>query len=316
MRKQYIAKELGINEKLAREIHSDIEKNDQRNGEKTWKRLVGGHHKGLREHLRDGGDRRSERKLEALNLNELPVNEVVCGDCRKVMSEWPEDCIDLVVTSPPYNVGKEYEEGVTKKEYKKLLSEFCKRLEDVLKVDGRFCINIPQTMGSHKVVFSPLYFLLDEIEKSELKLRDIVTWNQMNSDNDTAWGSFASASAPWLRHQAECIVVGYNKRFKKKEKGQSTISNRDFTVWTVDLWTMPTAQHDKHPAIFPKELPRRCIQLFSYRSDIVLDPFCGIGTTCVVAKELGRNYVGIDIEEKYCEIARKELRQETIEAFV
>lgn len=249
-------------------------------------------------------------------MSELPINQIVTGDCREVMAEWPESCIDLVVTSPPYNVGKEYEKGVTKKEYKKLLSEFCKGLEDVLKADGRFCINIPQTMGSHKVIFSPLYFLLDEIEKSELKLRDIVTWNQMNSDNDTAWGSFASASAPWLRHQAECIVVGYNEQFKKREKGRSTISNRDFTVWTVDVWNMPTARHPEHPAVFPKELPRRCIQLFSYKSDIVLDPFCGTGTTCVVAKELGRDYIGIDKNPEYCEIARDELKQETVEAFI
>ena len=170
-------------------------------------------------------------------------------------------------------------------------------------------------MGSHDVVFSPLYILLDSMEKTGLSLRDIAIWNQSNPGSDTAWGSFASASAPWLRHQTENIVIGYNEQFEKVDKGKSTISNRNFTVWTVDLWTMPTAQHNEHPAIFPKELPRRCIQLFSYKNDVVLDPFCGIGTTCIVAKELGRSYVGLDVEEKYCEIARGKLKQEIVEAF-
>ena len=215
----------------------------------------------------------------------------------------PDEFVDLVVTSPPYNVDKDYEAGVTRDAYYQLLTNLCHELKRTLKRDGRFCINIAQTMGSSKVIFSPLYILLQAVDVSGLRLRDIVIWNQSNSGNDTAWGSFASASCPWLRHQTENIVVGYNEQFAKIGKGESTISNRDFTVWTVDLWAMPTARYADHPAVFPEELPRRCIELFSYKGDLIYDPFAGTGTTLKMAKALGRSFIGSEIVKKYHRMA-------------
>ena len=229
------------------------------------------------------------------------------GDCREILPELPE--VDLVVTSPPYNVGKEYELGTSRAEYCTLLSDFFTALKPSMASDGRVCLNIPPTMGSHNVIFSPYKLCLDAFFEAGFNLRDIVTWNQCNSGNDTAWGSFASASAPWLRHQVENIILGYKDQWKKLSKGISTITNRQFTLWTVDHWTFAVARNSQHPAPFPEELPVRCIHLFSYSEDTILDPFLGSGTTAIVAKKLNRKCVGIEIEEKYCEIAAKRCQQ-------
>lgn len=235
------------------------------------------------------------------------------GDCREILPQLTNNSVDLMVTSPPYNVGKEYEEGISRSKYADLLVGFAHALKIVLAPDGRFCINIPPTMGSHSVIFSPYKILLDALEDAGLCLRDVITWNQCNSGNDTAWGSFASASAPWLRHQVESIVVGYKTQWNKLMAGQSTIDTRNFTVWTVDLWTFPVARNAKHPAPFPEDLPKRCIDLFSYKTDLILDPFLGSGTTCSCAKKLNRHCIGIEIKEKYCEIAARRCSQEVME---
>lgn len=231
------------------------------------------------------------------------------GDCREILPELPADIVDLVITSPPYNVGKEYEADVLRDDYIQLLRETAYLLLLRLKVDGRVCWNVANTMGLGDKVFSPLHLSLNALAAGFLRLRDIIVWNQLNSGNDTAWGSYQSASAPWLRHQCESIIIAYKNKWKKENKGISTITPKQFMKFTVDLWSMPCVPNSNHPTPFSEELAVRCLLLYSYQDDLILDPFLGSGTTAYCAKKLNRHCIGIEIEEKYCEIAAKRCSQ-------
>jgi len=253
----------------------------------------------------------------------LPVNKIIHGDCRDVLHKLPEESIDLVVTSPPYNVGKEYEEPMSEGEYTNFLAEVFLGLKRVLKPDGRICWNVPyQVMNPHREIFSPWYCSVKALRRAKLKYRDNITWNQLNSDNDTAWGSWCSASAPWLRHMTEAIIIVYKEVWKKQNKGESDITRDEFLKFVLDLWGMPCASRKKvgHPAPFPEELPYRCIKLFSYVNDVVLDPFLGSGTTALVALKTGRGFVGVELNYDYCLIALKRikpyLQQQTLPEFL
>jgi site-specific DNA-methyltransferase (adenine-specific) len=219
---------------------------------------------------------------------------------------------DMIITSPPYNVGKEYEAGITRDEYIEHVNHWTQEWHKILSVPGRFCVNIAQTMGNHNEIFSPLNIWLNAMQSVDLKLRDIIIWNQINSGSDTAWGSFAKATSPWLRHQTESVIVGYKDEWVKKG-GVSTIDHLEFSNWTRDIWDIPTARHKLHPAVYPEELVRRCIRLFTFKSDLILDPFLGTGTTAWVAKTQGRNCIGFEIREDYCEIAAIRCSQHLLE---
>jgi len=165
-------------------------------------------------------------------------------------------------------------------------------------------------MNPYREIFSPWYCSYVALRRAGLKYRDNITWNQLNSDNDTAWGSWCSASAPWLRHMTEAIIVAYKEEWKKQKKGKSDLTRNEFLKFVLDLWDMPCANRKKigHPAPFPEELPYRCIKLFSYVGDIVLDPFLGSGTTALVAVKLNRKFIGIEIVREYCELALERIR--------
>ena len=251
--------------------------------------------------------------------------KLICGDVIDVMATLDPASVDLIVTSPPYNVEKSYEEGVSLEEYTSMIRAVCKEFRRVLKADGRFCINVPLTMtkinlsseGEKHIIRLVMHEWETAILASGLKIRDYIFWDQINSGNDTSWGSFQSASSPWIRHQAEIIIIGYNNRWKKIDKGESTIESEEFTRWTIDKWSMSCARHKDHPAVFPEELPTRCIKLFSYVGDVILDPFCGTGTTLKVALDLKRSCVGIDKSKKYCDITKERVGffQTTLSSF-
>lgn len=251
--------------------------------------------------------------------------KLICGDVIDVMATLDPASVDLIVTSPPYNVEKSYEEGVSLEEYTSMIRAVCKEFRRVLKADGRFCINVPLTMtkinlsseGEKHIIRLVMHEWETAILASGLKIRDYIFWDQINSGNDTSWGSFQSASSPWIRHQAEIIIIGYNNRWKKIDKGESTIESEEFTRWTIDKWSMSCARHKEHPAVFPEELPSRCIKLFSYKGDVILDPFCGTGTTLKVALDLKRSCVGIDKSKKYCDITKERVGffQTTLSSF-
>lgn len=227
--------------------------------------------------------------------------------------------IDLIVTSPPYNVDIEYEgyrDDIPYEEYLEFTEKWLRIAYEPLKPDGRMCLNIPldKSKGRTGEGFQSVYADVVIIAKKVgFKYFSTIVWNEGNISRRTAWGSFASASAPYVIAPVEAIVLLYKHSWKKLKKGMSDISPEEFKQWTLGLWTFPgeNPKRVEHPAPFPTELPKRCIKLFSYVGDIVLDPFVGSGTTLVAAKLLKRRAVGIDISKRYCEIAKERSIKET-----
>jgi site-specific DNA-methyltransferase (adenine-specific) len=160
---------------------------------------------------------------------------------------------------------------------------------------------------SQNSVLFPYLSWIDSLRANGLTIKENIIWDQSNSGCDTAWGSWQSASSPHIRHLTEMILVGYNTQWKKTNKGKSDITGDEFSKWTLDKWKISPERDRSHPAPFPEELAKRCIKLFSYVGDVVLDPFSGSGTTCAVAKKFGRQYIGIDLDAEYTRLAQKRL---------
>jgi len=224
--------------------------------------------------------------------------------------------IDLIVTSPPYNVDIKYnshDDQISYEKYKEFSENWMRRCFNWLKDDGRFCLNIPldKNKGGQQSVGADLTYIAKKIVG--FNYHSTIIWNEGNISRKTAWGSWKSASAPYIIAPVELIVIFYKKEWKKTSGSKiSTISGDDFKNWTHGLWTFSGESKKKigHPAPFPLKLPERCIQLFSYKYDTILDPFLGSGSTLVAAYLNDRNGIGIDIDKHYCEIAFNRLKNE------
>jgi site-specific DNA-methyltransferase (adenine-specific) len=223
-----------------------------------------------------------------------------------------KESIDLVVTSPPYNVDIPYnshDDRVTYDEYLAFSARWMKRCHGWLKADGRFCLNIPldKNKGGHQSVGADL----TTIAKHEgFSYHSTIIWNEGNISRRTAWGSWMSASAPHVIAPVELIVVFYKDSWKKTGGSkESDITRDEFMAWTNGLWTFNGESKKKvgHPAPFPVELPLRCIKLFTFVGDTVLDPFMGSGSTLLAASRCNRQGVGIEVDPHYCEIARQRI---------
>lgn len=233
------------------------------------------------------------------------------GDVIRQLKTLPENSIDLTVTSPPYNLNKEYRNAASDDlKYQDYLAFSRKWLKGVLrasKPDGRLCLNVP--LDTHKK--NPVYSDFIQIcLKLGWRYQTTIVWNEQNVSRRTAWGSFMMASAPFVTAPVEMIVVFYKEVWKKQARKTSTIARQDFIDWTNGVWTFSGEKKRNvggHPAAFPEELPKRCIQLYSFKEDTILDPFMGSGTTCVVAKKLGRHYVGIELSEEYMKFAKERI---------
>jgi site-specific DNA-methyltransferase (adenine-specific) len=219
--------------------------------------------------------------------------------------------VDLLITSPPYNVGINYgstEDGITYPEYLEFSRQWLSRAYDLMKPDGRMCLNIPldKNKGGQQSIYADLTTLA---KNAGWQYHATIIWNEGNISRRTAWGSFASASAPYVIAPVETIVVFYKETWKKQRQGISDITKEEFIDWTNGLWTFSGEKRRRtaHPAPFPVELPRRCIRLFSYRDDLVLDPFLGSGTTLAACRELGRRGIGFEIDPGYCKSAAERL---------
>lgn len=242
-----------------------------------------------------------ENKIEKKDLN-----RIYCKSSED-MSEIPDSSVHLMITSPPYNVGKEYDDDLSLDEYLDLLTAVFSQCYRKLVTGGRACINIAN-IGRKPYI--PLHAMLIEIMLDlGFLMRGEIIWDKSASAGGScAWGSWMSASNPVLRDYHEYILV-FSKESYSKNKAQEkrdTIERDDFIQWTKSIWTFPAVNAKKvgHPAPFPVELPHRLINLFSYRGDVVLDPFCGSGTTCIAAIQNDRNYIAYEINEDYVNLAQ------------
>jgi len=217
--------------------------------------------------------------------------------------------VNLIITSPPYNVGIGYGKHDDSSSYVDYLGfsfKWLKKAYSLLADDGRMCLNIPLDKNKNglKSVYADIVGIAKEVG---FKYQSTIIWNEQNISRRTAWGSWMSASAPYVIAPVETIVVLYKGQWKRKKAGTSTISREEFIEWTNGVWTFSGESRKKigHPAPFPLELPKRCIRLFSFREDVILDPFAGSGSTLIAAYKEGRKCIGVEIDPAYVRLATK-----------
>lgn len=249
-------------------------------------------------------------------VNEFPnklLNTIIASSCEN-MKDIPNNSLHLMITSPPYNVSKEYDNDLSLNEYLSLLKNCFTETYRVLVDGGRACINIAN------IGRKPYIPLSDYVSKIMIEIgfnmRGEIIWNKSaGAGISTAWGSFQSASNPILRDVHEYILIfskGNYKRERDKEERElrkDNITKEEFIEWTKSVWTMNTesAKRIGHPAPFPEELPKRLIKLFSFTNDIVIDPFMGSGTTAIAAIKNNRNFVGYEINKEYINLANNRI---------
>lgn len=250
----------------------------------------------------------SEYKEAEISSNIL--DEVHSADSRN-LSILPDESVHVMITSPPYNCGKVYDDNLDLDEHRKLMFEVFEQVYQKLVVGGRACINIAN-LGRSPYIPLHSYLITDMLEIGYLMRGEIIWKKAASAGGSTAWGSWMSASNPTLRDIHEYILVFSKESMKRPKKGRvNTISKEEFMKFTTSIWNFPpeSAKRVGHPAPFPEELPRRLIQLYTFEGDIVLDPFCGSGTTCVAALKSNRHYIGFDNSEEYVKLSRERIRK-------
>ncbi len=229
------------------------------------------------------------------------------------MDEIPDCSIHLMVTSPPYNAAKEYDKDLTLDEYQTLLKTVFTEVYKKLVVGGRACVNVAN-LGRKPYIALHSYIIRDMLDIGYL-MRGEIIWDKASSASpSTAWGTWQSAANPVLRDTHEYILVFSKETFSrggKQDERTSTISRDEFLEFTKSVWTFPaeSAKRIGHPAPFPVELPYRLIQLFTFEGDVILDPFCGSGTTCLAAIRTGRHYIAYDNHADYVKLAEKRIKE-------
>ncbi|MFH1231503.1 MAG: site-specific DNA-methyltransferase [Planctomycetota bacterium] len=236
-------------------------------------------------------------------------DDIITTDCIK------KESVDLIITSPPYNVDIKYgshDDKMTYDTYLEFTRKWITKCYELSKDDGRFCLNIPldknkdgqQSVGADITTIA---------KKIGWKYHSTIIWNEGNISRRTAWGSFKSASAPYVIAPVELIVILYKKHWKKLcESRENDITKEEFMNWTNGVWVFNGESKKRvgHPAPFPRELPKRCIKLFSFIGNTILDPFLGSGTTLIEAYMNKRKGIGVDIDLNYCKLARNRIIHE------
>ena len=255
----------------------------------------------------------TEKKVDYIEnqINPSFLNKNFCKSSVK-MDELPDNSIHLMVTSPPYNVGKVYDRNLSLSEYRLLLKAVFSEVYRVLVPGGRACVNVAN-LGRKPYIPLHSYIIEDMLDIGYL-MRGEIIWNKASSASpSTAWGSWLSAANPTLRDIHEYILVFCKQTFARKTltRRQNTISKNEFLEFTKSVWTFPAESARKigHPAPFPIELPHRLIQLYTFKDEVILDPFVGSGSTCVATSKAKRFYVGYDIEKKYVDLAERRVKE-------
>lgn len=255
----------------------------------------------------------------------MKLDVIYNEDCLEGMKRLPDESVDLTITSPPYNVGKNYGNGyndrIEPKSYFLFLKNVFGEIFRLTKIGGRVCLNVPFIGNSYfskkstHLQFYPLPYI-EMLQSIEWTFRDFVIWVKTRQPenpnnfcgNSTGWGSWLSPSSPYLRCFAEAILIFHKKNKKLQHKGKTDLSKEEFLTYTKNIWYFPAESKRRHPAPFPLELPLRCIKLYSYLNDVILDPFLGSGTTALAAEQLGRHYIGFEVNPEYCEMAKRRLQ--------
>ena len=245
------------------------------------------------------------------------VLDSIVSKSSEQMDDLPDCSIHLMVTSPPYNVTKDYDKDLTLEEYRGLLKTVFTEVHRKLVTGGRACINLAN-VGRKPYIALHSYIIQDMLEIGYL-MRGEIIWNKASSASpSTAWGTWRSAANPVLRDIHEYILVFSKQTFDRKRPAASedaqhapTIGRDEFLEFTKSVWTFPaeSARRVGHPAPFPIELPYRLIQLYSFSDEVVLDPFCGSGSTCLAAIKSGRHYIGYETVPDYVKLAEKRIRE-------
>jgi len=248
--------------------------------------------------------------------NKIPeefINKIITGDSEKVLKHFPDNCIDLIFTSPPYNFGLEYEnhqDGISWNEYFEKLFEIFRECIRVLKYGGRIIVNVQPLFSD----YIPIHHILSNFFiQNKLIWKGEILWDKHNYNcKYTAWGSWKSPSNPYLKYTWEFLEIFCKGDIKHPGNWEmADITADEFKKWVYARWDIPPEYNMKkygHPAMFPEPLVERVLKLFSFKGDLILDPFNGVGTTTAVAKKLSRNYIGIDISDKYCKKAEDRIK--------
>jgi DNA modification methylase len=246
--------------------------------------------------------------------NPIPVEGIntIWGHSAEAMVELPEASVHLMVTSPPYNVGKDYDEDYTLEEYLAFLKRVWREVHRVLVPGGRACVNVAN-LGRRPYIPLHAFIIRDMLELGFLMRGEIIWDKGASAAASTAWGSWKSPANPTLRDVHEYILVFSKGAFSRPNPAgrESTISREEFLEFTKSVWSFPAESAKKvgHPAPFPVELPYRLIQLYTFSGEVVLDPFMGSGQTAIAALRAGRRYVGYEIAPEYLKLAERRIKQ-------
>jgi site-specific DNA-methyltransferase (adenine-specific) len=242
------------------------------------------------------------------------LNHIICADAVEALARMPDRSVDLVITSPPYNFGQSYAQDSRDDThewnayFEKLNFVWCE-CERVLKPGGRMAVNVQPLFSDY---IPTHHYISHQLLNLGLLWKAEILWEKNNYNAKyTSWGSWKSPSMPYIKYTWEFIEV-FDKETHKKEgrREDIDITADEFKEWVLGKWSFPPEirmRDYNHPAMFPEEMPRRLIKLFSYKNDIVLDPFNGAGTTTLVSRKLRRRFIGIDVSLQYCTTAFQRL---------
>ena len=244
--------------------------------------------------------------------NSSLIKDKIFNKSSENMNELVNNCVSLTITSPPYNIGKDSDLDLTDDEYWTMINNVFSETYRVTKSGGRLVVNVANLGRKPYIPFSKYY--VEVLTEIGFIMRGEIIWQKSKGANASfAWGSWLSASNPVIRDIHEYCLVFSKDSMKNSSGGKSTIQKEEFMESTLSIWNISPekAKRIGHPAPFPVELPKKFINLYSFKKDLILDPFIGSGTTAVASKLLQRNYVGYEINKEYIKLADKRLKIET-----